>query len=190
MGDFESNGRLNYVFQTNVIAHNQQMVRDAFLQGMSSMASTVSVVATDGRAGRQGVTVSAMCSVSADPPMLLVCIHHQSRTVSAICENSVFCVNVLSEGQRPISDIFAGQLSAEEDQRFSAVDWSAGETGAPRFAGALAAFDCRVEEIHRAGTHYIFIGRVEQTHLDDGRPLVYGNRNYCTVSGWSYDDAT
>ncbi len=163
------------------------MARNAFLQGMSRMASTVSVVTTDGRAGRQGVTVSAMCSVSADPPMLLVCIHHQSRTVEVIRENNVFCVNVLSEGQRPVSDAFAGQLPAEEDQRFSAVDWSVGETGAPRFAGALAAFDCRVEEIHRAGTHFIFIGRVEQTHLNDGSPLVYGNRNYCTVSGWSGD---
>lgn len=166
------------------------MARDAFLKGMSRMASTVSVVTTDGRAGRQGVTVSAMCSVSADPPMLLVCIHHQSRTVEAIRANNVFCVNVLSEAQRPVSEVFAGQLPSEEDQRFSAVAWLAGATGAPRFAGALAAFDCRVEEIHRAGTHFIFIGRVEQTHLDDGRPLVYGNRNYCTVAGWSDDAKT
>ena len=60
------------------------MIRDNFLQGMAHAASTVSVITTDGAHGREGVTVSAMCSVSADPPSLLVCVHHLSKACEAL----------------------------------------------------------------------------------------------------------
>ncbi|MEK9722566.1 MAG: flavin reductase [Rhodospirillaceae bacterium] len=152
------------------------MTREDFLEGMSRAAQTVSVVTTDGPAGRAGVTVSAMCSVSADPPMVLACIHHQSRAVPTIRQNAVFCVNVLADTMREVSNIFAAPAPVEE--MFAAGAWNAGGTGAPMLAGALAAFDCRVEEIHRAGSHFIFIGTVAETRLGEGAPLIYGARRY------------
>ena len=85
------------------------MLRDRYLEAMSEAAATVSVVTTDGPAGRAGVTVSAMCSVSADPPTILVCVHHLSPACEAIRENGAFCVNVLGDGQSAISDTFAGR---------------------------------------------------------------------------------
>src|ERR1700677_5178056 len=80
-------------------------LRQQFLLGMSHAACTVNVVTTDGIAGRHGVTVSAMVSVSADTPQptLLVCIHHLSPVASAVLENGAFCVNVLREDQTHIS---------------------------------------------------------------------------------------
>ena len=152
------------------------MTRDDFLEGMSRAAQTVSVVTTDGPAGRAGVTVSAMCSVSADPPMVLACIHHQSRAMPAIRQNAAFCVNVLADNMQRVSDTFATITSAED--MFDVADWQAEVTGAPVLTGALASFDCRVEEIHRAGSHFIFLGNVEEVVLGSGVPLLYGSRSY------------
>src|SRR5580698_1937029 len=89
-------------------------LRQRFLHGMSHAACTVNVVTTDGAAGRHGITVSAMVSVSADTPQptLLVCIHHKSSVASALLENGVFCVNVLRDDQSHISDNFAGRRGA------------------------------------------------------------------------------
>ena len=91
-------------------AISPQGLRTRFLNGMSHAACTVNVVTTDGPAGRAGVTVSAMSSVSADTdkPTLLVCVHHMSPAATAIVENRVFCVNVLRDDQSHISDTFAG----------------------------------------------------------------------------------
>jgi len=126
---------------------SRSLKREDFLEGMSQAAQTVSVVTTDGRAGRAGVTVSAMCSVSADPPMVLVCIHHQSRAVPAIRQNSVFCINVLAEDMQKIANTFAVTTSAQN--MFKVAKWETGVTGAPVLINALASFDCGVEEIHR-----------------------------------------
>jgi flavin reductase (DIM6/NTAB) family NADH-FMN oxidoreductase RutF len=89
---------------------DERTLRRRFLIGMSHAACTVNVVTTDGAAGRHGVTVSAMVSVSADTPQptLLVCIHHLSPVADALLKNGVFCVNVLREDQAHISDSFAG----------------------------------------------------------------------------------
>ena len=61
---------------------------------------------------------------------------------------------------------------------FNVSNWEVVATGAPALVGALASFDCRVEEIHRAGTHFIFFGNVERTTLGEGIPLIYGSRSY------------
>ena len=94
-------------------------LRRNFLAAMSHAACTVSVVTTDGPAGRAGVTVSAMASVSADTPQptLLVCVHHLSHAAEAILGNAAFCVNVLRDDQSDISDHFAGRVFSFEDVR-------------------------------------------------------------------------
>ena len=161
------------------------MTREDFIEGMSRAAQTVSVVTTDGPTGRAGVTVSAMCSVSADPPMVLVCIHHQSRALPAIRQNATFCVNVLTDTMQEVSNTFAATTLT--DDVFDVADWQAAVTGAPVLTGALASFDCRVEEIHRAGSHFIFLGNVEEVVLGAGVPLLYGSRSYGTPSFFTKD---
>jgi flavin reductase (DIM6/NTAB) family NADH-FMN oxidoreductase RutF len=92
------------------MSHKDPDLRQRFVTGMSHAACTVNVVTTDGSAGRFGVTVSAMSSVSADSerPTLLACVHESSPAARAILENGVFCVNVLRDDQSFISDVFAG----------------------------------------------------------------------------------
>ncbi|WJS86900.1 LysR substrate-binding domain-containing protein [Paracoccus sp. TOH] len=160
---------------------NQISARDRFVTGMSHAACTVNVVTTDGRAGRAGVTVSAMASVSADgeAPTLLVCVHHLSPAAPKIIENGVLCVNVLREDQSYISEAFAGRFKDELGDKFECTDWVALPSGPPRVADALVAFECRVVSAERVGTHYVLLCGVEDTHSARlGSPLIYANRSY------------
>jgi flavin reductase (DIM6/NTAB) family NADH-FMN oxidoreductase RutF len=155
--------------------------RQRFLEGMSYAASTVSVVTTDGPGGRAGVTVSAMASVSADTPMpsLLVCVHHLSPAAAAIIENGVFCVNVLRGDQSHISDCFAGRIKTMDGDKFSCAHWTRQATAAPRVVDPLVAFDCRLAQASRIGTHYLFVGEAMEIFIEaGGNPLIYANRAY------------
>lgn len=160
-------------------------LRRRFLDGMGLAACTVNVVTTEGRAGRHGVTVSAMASVSADTsrPTLLVCVHHLSPAAQAIIDNGIFCVNVLRDDQSFISDCFAGRFKTPDGNKFSCTSWTMLTTGAPRVVDALAAFDCRILSAQQIGTHHVIIGSVEEIFaLDRGSPLIYANRAYGTPS--------
>jgi flavin reductase (DIM6/NTAB) family NADH-FMN oxidoreductase RutF/DNA-binding transcriptional LysR family regulator len=156
-------------------------LRQRFLAAMSHAACTVNVVTTDGVAGRHGVTVSAMVSVSADTPQptLLVCIHHLSSLADALLENGVFCVNVLRDDQVHISEHFAGRASARGAAKFDCAQWSTQVTGAPRVIDALVAFDCRVTASERVGSHFVVFGSVQDIVVaGGGAPLIYANRAY------------
>ena len=156
-------------------------LRQRFLNGMSHAACTVNVVTTDGAAGRHGVTVSAMVSVSADTPQptLLVCIHHRSSVAAAVLQNGVFCVSVLRDDQSHISENFAGRGAARGASKFDCTQWSTQVTGAPRVADALVAFDCRVTASERVGSHFVVFGSVQDIFVaGGGAPLIYANRAY------------
>ena len=156
-------------------------LRQRFLSGMSYAACTVNIITTDGPAGRAGVTVSAMSSVSADTPRptLLVCVHHKAQAAQRIIDNGVFCVNVLKDDQSYISDIFAGRHTDKFPDKFSCANWTDMPTGAPRVVDPLVAFDCKVISSKRVGTHYVFFGEVEDLFVrGKGSPLIYANRAY------------
>lgn len=155
--------------------------RENFLEGMRYTASAVNIVTTDGRAGRAGVTVSAMTPVSADgnKPTLLVCVHHLSPACRAIMENQVFGVNILSQKQSHIADTFAGRIKVEDNDKFSCTKWIAGKTGVPLVLHSLVSFECQLLENSRVGSHHIFIGGVQNTRFQaDELPLIYSNRAY------------
>lgn len=156
-------------------------LREAFLEGMSRAAATVNVITTAGAAGRAGLTVSAMTSVSADmpKPMLLVCINASSAGAAMLIDNGVFAVNVLGEGQAAVSDVFAGRGSHRGEAKFGCARWCAGTTGAPLLEDALVSFDCRVSLHRLIGTHHVIFGDVEGVRLADPcRPLIYAGRRY------------
>ncbi len=158
-------------------------VRQAFIDGMSYVAATVNVVTTNGPAGKAGVTVSAMSSVSADTakPTLLVCINEASAGAAPIIENGVFAVNILRDDQSFVSDTFAGRYGDKGDAKFGCAEWDVGETGSPLLNGALVSFDCKLVGERTVGSHHVFFGEVEQVRLPEhGRALIYSNRSYGT----------
>ena len=159
-------------------------LRQDFIDGMSCVAATVNVVATDGPSGRAGVTVSAMSSVSADTekPVLLVCVNEQSAGAAPIIGNGVFTVNILRDDQSFVSDTFAGRYGDKGEDKFACGAWDRGATGAPILRGALASFDCTLIEDRMVGRHHVFFGEVQQVHLAErGRALIYANRSYSTA---------
>lgn len=157
-----------------------RQLREDFVHAMSRAAATVSVVTTDGPAGRAGVTVSAMTSVSADgeAPSMLVCVNGGSSAAEPILTNACFAVNVLHDHQARLADIFASRAPAPGGDKFAAAQWSRLATGAP-VLDALAAFDCEVQSAELVGTHHVIIGLVRAVRVDEaGAPLIYGMRGY------------
>ena len=153
-----------------------------FIEAMGGASTQVTVVSTNGAAGRFGVTVSAFASVSAEPPLVLVCVNRNSPTVDAIRENGCFCVNVLATEQSTVSDCFAGRPATGAPYDFNCADWSLGQTGSPMLHGATSNFDCFIESSHNAGTHCIFVGRVVQTATTQAPPLAFSRRTYQALS--------
>lgn len=156
-------------------------IRNQFLEGMSHAACTVNIITTDGPAGRAGVTVSAMSSVSADTPSptLLVCVHQKSAAAQKIIDNAVFCVNVLRDDQAYISETFAGRLKQQITDKFSCAKWTSMLSGSPRVIDPLVAFDCRLKSSSLVGTHHVLLGEVKDIFIaDKGSPLIYANRAY------------
>jgi flavin reductase len=150
----------------------------AFVNAMAGAATAVSIVTTDGLAGRFGVTVSAIASVSAEPPLVLACINRRSPAAAAIEENGRFCINMLNAGQAALANCFAGRPDDGAPYDFGRADWRTGATGAPVLDGAVAAFDCVLERAHDAGTHRIVIGRVAGAVASAHPPLAYARRRY------------
>ncbi|MBX9456797.1 MAG: flavin reductase family protein [Rhizobium sp.] len=157
-------------------------LRMQFLEGMSRAATFVAVVTTDGEAGRFGVTISSLTSVSADGehPSLLACLHHLSPAADAILKNRTFCANLLHEDQHDVSDLFAGRMtSGEHAGRFDRTAWTPGALGQPVLAGATASFQCQVATSVLWETHNIIIGRVTDVGLSESpSALLYGQRAY------------
>jgi len=158
-----------------------QAIREDFLTGMRYVANSVTVVTTDGAAGRSGATVSAFSSVSADPPTVLVCLNAESNTLEAVRQNKHFCVNVLPEGAKHIAERFAGFHDHDVDDRFSGIDLTATGDPSPAISGATA-FTCDLTETVTSGSHVICIGRVTETHAGNFTPLIYMDRKYKRLS--------
>lgn len=153
---------------------------------MRLLPAGVTIVTSGPPGRRNGFTATAVCSVSADPPHLLVCANRGMETHATILETGHFAVNVLSHGQEALADRFGGRLGIEGEARFQAADWHMLASGAPILASACAAFDCRVIDRLRVATHDIIIGLVLATIDHEAKaPLAYLDRDYafCVPAG-------
>lgn len=162
--------------------NHEDKLRSRFIAAMASVATPVTVVTSDGASGRAGITVSAITSVSADPPLLLACINRRSQVVEKISGNGFFAVNILAQGARGIAETFAGKPSEGLAYDFSRHDWEAGELAQPLLAEAVASFECAVDQSFDAGTHRIFVGAVKAVRHGNANPLVYLNRRFARVA--------
>jgi len=155
------------------------VARQAFRDGMARFAAAVTVVTTDGAAGRAGLTATAVTSVSDDPPTLLVCVNRAAHSNAAIRANGTLCVNVLVAGRRDVARRFSDRAGPHGAARFQDAGWTRLETGAPALEDALVSFDCRVEDMRDVGTHTVIFARV--VAIREGAPgdaLLYAGRDY------------
>ena len=144
-----------------------------FRRAMSCLATGVTVVTTSLEGKLYGVTVNAFCSVSLDPPLVLICIDQLSRSRHSIEESGIFAVNILSWQQQFAADRFAARAPLV-DTAFTGIPYRKAVTGAPVLSGSLAWADCRLSQIVAAGDHAIFVGAVVAVGLDaDQEPLLF-----------------
>lgn len=150
---------------------------DLFRQGMRRLAGACTIItsrdAQQGRGGWVGMTATAVTSVTAEPPRLLVCINRSTFAHGVIARSRVLGVNVLGGDALDQAKCFAGGVPPEE--RFARGDWQTTCAGAPLLGSALVGFDCRVGESIAASTHDIFICDVVDVHLREQGcdPLIY-----------------
>jgi flavin reductase (DIM6/NTAB) family NADH-FMN oxidoreductase RutF len=149
-----------------------------FVQAMGQHVASVCVITTRHGGERFGLTATAVSSVCANPPRLLVCVNKSGITHQKIVAAGHFGVNVLGETQEKVGQSFAGMLGRDFD-RFSVGEWREGSKGSPLLHGAAAAFDCVVAETLDQFTHTIFIGEVASATAGVGQDaLVYGARRF------------
>ena len=150
---------------------------------MACLGAAVNVVTTDGAAGRAGFTASAVCSVTDDPPTLLVCLNRSARGSAALKANAVMCVNTLAAGQDALSDAFAGKGGLDAAGRFALARWTQLATGAPVLEdAAIVAFDCRITEVVEKGTHSVLFGEIQAIRQGKlGGALIWYGRGYHPV---------
>jgi len=149
----------------------------AFRSAMAHLAAAVNIITTDGPHGRAGFTATAVCSVTDQPPTLLVCINRDSSAHGPVAGNASVCVNTLANGHEALSNAFGGKTAQAE--RFALASWTVGPSGAPMLDGATLAFDCKVSQTVSVGTHDIlFCQVVHIRHPADPDVLVYFNRGY------------
>lgn len=156
----------------------------AYLGAMRYFTAGCSIIASSDGSERSGLTATAVCSVTADPPRLLVCINRDVRAHAVIVDSGTLSVNVLSEAQEQLARRFAGMLKdVRGEDRFGEGNWREGQLGAPVLEGSLASFDCRVVEALSASTHTIFICEVVDVAADgDAAPLLFFNRSFATLA--------
>lgn len=146
-----------------------------YREAMAFWASGVAVLAAADGDDVEAITVAAFTPLSADPPLVLVCVGNDAAVLYVMEEARRFTINVLSAEDRRAASAFA-QRMPPEPSRFSAGD--------PVLGGALVSLVCRLTETHAGGDHRIVIGQVERVVTGtEADPLLYFNREYRTLAG-------
>lgn len=146
---------------------------------MRHQAGAVTVIAAGAPGARSGLTATAVCSLSDDPPTILACIRRTASAHDVIHRLGAFSVNLLSSDQQDVAERFSGSLGLRGEDRFAGHHWTTLITGAPVLQGSLASLDCRLEEQHGFATHSIFIGAVlDGCVRTEAEPLLYFRGDY------------
>ena len=154
----------------------------AFTSALSLAANGVSIVTTTHGGRRTGLTVSSMCSVCAEPALLLVCVNADNEFCEMVDASGRFAVNLLKDSQQELSNVFAG-LDPDVSDRFEAAGvWTTLTGGTPILSDALVALDCELDTTISRGTHRVFFGHVVDVGTTRGEPLIYTARGYAAIA--------
>lgn len=157
------------------------MQKADYRNAMSRLGAAVNIITTDGPAGRAGFTASAVCSVTDEPPTLLICLNRTASVYPAFQTNGVLCVNTLAAGHQAMSNLFGGKTPMAA--RFEAGEWARARSGAPLLLDAAVSFDCRVTSATSVGTHDVIFCEVLAVAMGNAtHGLIYFDRAYHEVS--------
>jgi flavin reductase (DIM6/NTAB) family NADH-FMN oxidoreductase RutF len=151
--------------------------QDEFVSAQAAVCTPVSVVTSHHRDRPHGTTVSAFCSLSLEPPMVLVSLDRDSDLLAMVSESGRFGVNVLGHHQGELARRFARKGM----DKFDGVEWDL-HLGVPRLAGAATWLACQLDRLHEGGDHLVAHGLVEHAESTPGDPLLYRNRAFGTLA--------
>jgi 3-hydroxy-9,10-secoandrosta-1,3,5(10)-triene-9,17-dione monooxygenase reductase component len=157
---------------------------EAFRDVMGRFATGISVITTiDDDGSPAGITVSAMSSVSLDPPLVMVALARKRFITPIVAARGRYAVNVLRHDQQALSDCFAHAPVSPGREEFCGATWHPGPSGLPLLDGTLGSLECSVERTFSVGDHELFIARVDSLQIaeGDGDPLLYFRRQYLRV---------
>ena len=159
---------------------------DQFRSTMRKLTAGVTVITTSYQGALHGMTATAICSVSADPPTVLVVVNRTARTHPKIEGAGFFAVNILAKEQRSLADRFGRKLA----DQFEGVEYAHGErTTSPIMVGVAASLECELVKTVDVGTHTIFVGRVVHCCASESDPLAYCEGRYARVADLSEEFA-
>jgi flavin reductase (DIM6/NTAB) family NADH-FMN oxidoreductase RutF len=151
---------------------------DTFRSVLGRFATGITIVTSRDDAGiDHGMTVSAFCSLSLDPPLVLICVDHAASMHGLLLSHPTFGVSILSSAQESYSRRFA----ETESERFDGIAYSRGENDVVLLDDALAHLECHVTQHYEAGDHTVFIAEVDRAAPLDGRPLLYYRGGYAQL---------
>jgi flavin reductase (DIM6/NTAB) family NADH-FMN oxidoreductase RutF len=147
---------------------------ELFREVFGRFATGVAVITSAGPGGSGGMTANAICSLSLDPLLVLVCFENQARTLPVVRESGRFAINILGAEQEHLAGVFASKLP--EAEKLEGVDHRL-EAGVPVIESTIAWAVCDLRELIAGGDHTIAIGEVVALGLGEGEPLLwYGGR--------------
>jgi len=146
---------------------------------MGCFATGVTIITVDLDGEVHGMTANAVASVSLDPMLVLVCVDHSASTHAHLHTKKRFGINVLSQGQRTISEYYANPVrSHDQAEKMAGARFERTAHGTPILHGALAYLECCLKAEHMAGDHTIFIAEVEDVRVCPGEPLLFFRGKY------------
>jgi flavin reductase len=152
---------------------------DGFRNGMRLVPGAVSIIATSFGGQKRGLTATAVSSLAAEPPSLLVCVNQNASAFEYFNLAGHFSVNQIPTRRLDLAKVFSSSLPADRARRFREDEWTELVTGAPILRDAVVSFDCELVESKKFGTHGIFIGRIVSLHINEqAEPLIYLNGKF------------
>ncbi len=149
-----------------------------FRSVVGRFASGITILTACDESGTDhGMTVSAFCSLSLEPPLVLVCVERIAEMHDVLATASQFAINILASGQESISRRFAERI----EDRFDGIGFARGLSGAPLLHGTLAHVECSIKKRLNGGDHSIFIGEVIDAEAREDRPLLYYRGGYAQL---------
>ena len=153
-----------------------------YRDAMSRYAGHVQIVTTEHQGIRRGVTITAACSVSDNPPTVLACLNNTNPSNEVLFESGHFALNSLGAHHQDLANAFAGFGKLTSEERFALAEWQVMATGSPVLSDAIVAFDCVVTDRKVTNTHTVLFGEVRAVHFGAREPsLIYLDRGYRTL---------
>ena len=156
-----------------------------FRDAMASYAAGVHVITTDGEAGRYGITMTAVASVTDEPPTVMLCINRSARIYPILNTNRRLCINTLAAQQQDLAEHFAGLTKLSPEERFEYHIWQRVNNDQWQVEGGVAHLHGHVTQQHDVGTHTVFLVEIDEVAVNNQKDLpalVYFRRKFKSLS--------